>query len=191
MAGKGVANVIHLPFVGPRIKELIWNNGAPRAPTVLFQFQSLFGAAHRIKVVPCIKHIASTEPVSGAVNLVRPRFQPYAGDRSGLPAEFRFGIDLCIEFLNGVDGNELSRVPKDGSGVRYAKSHKRFVIRDAVYDEAGVFRTNAVGSLRPRTPTGIDRSAGAQREQVLVIAAIQRQIVDNFVANGAAQSGGR
>src|SRR2546429_3782873 len=52
-------------------------------------------------------------------------------------------------------------------------------------DVAGVLRTNAVGGLRPRTTAGIDGSSRTQRNQVLVVAAVQGEVVDDFVADRA------
>src|SRR4029077_18619871 len=64
---------------------------------------------------------------------------------------------------------------------------ERFIVGQTVDDVAGVLWPNPVGALRPWPATWIDHRSGAQREQVLVIAAVQRKIIDGLIAQRAAK----
>jgi len=124
------------------------------------------------------------------VYIVGAGFQADAGDGARLPAEFRFGIDLRVEFLNRVNRNQRCRVANNCRGICHAESHERLIIGNAVDDVTGVLRADAVGHLGPRASPRVNRCAGAQGDEVLIVASIERQIIDNFVADSASQCGG-
>ncbi len=190
MPWQRITDVVHLSFIGTEVEELIWDDAATRTASVLLQLDGGLGSANRIEIVAGIKHIATTKAVGGAVNLVRSRFEADTGDGAGLPAKFSFGIDLSVELLNGIDGYKCCSIAEDGRRVGHAKAHERFVIGDAIDDVTGVLGANAIGGLSPRTTAGVNRSARTQGDEILIVAAIQGKIVDNFVANGSAQRGG-
>src|SRR5258707_4418283 len=107
------------------------------------------------------------------MNLVGAGLQAYASDRTWLPAKFGLGIDLRIELLNRIDGNKRAGIAQDGSRVGHAQAHEGFVIGDAIDDETGVFRTNAVGGLCPRATARVNRGARTQGDEILIVATIQ------------------
>src|SRR5713226_2945797 len=183
---KRVADGIALSFEGAKIKKLVLDDVSPTGDTELLEFNGSLRRANWIEVVAGVEGIRAAKAISGAVNFVGTGLQADAGDGPWLPAEFRLGIHLGIELLNGVDGYQSCGITQNSSGIGHAEAHESFVIGDTIDNETGVLRTNAVGRLRPRTATRIDRSAGTQGDEILVVASVQREVVDNFVADGAA-----
>src|SRR6267143_3375431 len=187
---KRVANGITLSFKGAKIKELVLNDVSATGDTKLLELDGGLVRANGIEVIASIKGVGAAEGIGGAVNLIGARLQADAGDGARLPAKFGLGIDLRVELLNCIDGNKRGCIAQDGCRVSYTQAHKCFVIGDAVDDKTGVLRANAVCGLRPRAAARVNRSARTQGDEILVVAAIQRQVVDDFVADGAAQRGG-
>src|ERR671925_884663 len=145
---------------------------AAEAAAVLLQVHWSLGSAYGIEIIPRIPRVFAAEPIGCAVNIICPGLETHIRDSPGFPAEFGLGIHLCVELLDRVDRYKRGRIADDRSGVRYAEPHKRLIVRNAVDDKTGVFRANAVGSLRPRAAAGINRGSGSQGDQVLIIAAV-------------------
>ncbi len=120
---------------------------------------------------------------------IGPRSDSHVHDGAGLPAIFCLGIFLEVEFLDGVDGQdrrpicERTRHIGDGTGVI------EIDVDNAVEHPAGFIGTNVVAALRPGSAARLDHHARAQCQQALVVAAIQRHIVDVRVVESAAQRG--
>ena len=107
--------------------------------------------------------------------------------RDGLQTVFGRRIFLCVEFLNGVNGEMASRSALNAFGVDDGGCVVRIVAIDTVNDEVVVFGTIAVGADREKSATGITLDTRAQGDEILEIAAIQRKVIDFFVAEGAAE----
>src|SRR6266852_75243 len=187
---ESIADGVHLTLKSTEIEELVWDHAATRTASVLFQFQRLLGSSHGIEEVASVEGILASETIRSPVNVIRSGFKSDAGDGARLPSKFCLRIDLSIELLNRIDGYERGRIAEDRRGVGHAKAHERFVIGDPVDDVTGVLGANAVGGLRPWSTTRVNRSAGSQGDEILVVAAIQGEVVDDLVADRAAKGGG-
>ena len=124
------------------------------------------------------------------MDVVGARFQSDASDCAGLPAELGPRIDLRIELLNRIYRYKGGGITDDSGSVGDAQAHEGFVVGNAVDDVAGVLGTNTVGALGPGSAARVDHGAGTERNKILVIAAVQWQIINNLVAYRAAESGG-
>src|SRR5580704_16073059 len=147
----GIAHGIHPRFKRTKIKELVLDDMSARTSAILFQFHrrlSLQGAV-RIEVIEeiaRIKRVRAAKSISRAVYLICSGLQSDTRDRSRFPTEFRLGIDLCVEFLDSIDRQDRCGIAGNRSCIRYAESHKRFVIAQTIDEVAGILRPGAVRS---------------------------------------------
>src|SRR2546429_9991165 len=97
-------------------------------------------------------------------------------------AELGPRIDLRIELLNRIYRYKGGGITDDSGSVGDAQAHEGFVVGNAVDDVAGVLGTNPVGALGPGSAAWVDHRAGTARNKILVIAAVQGQVINNLVA---------
>src|SRR5947208_10703710 len=124
------------------------------------------------------------------MDVVGARFQSDACYGAWFPAELGLRIDLRIELLNRIYRYKGGGITDDSGSVGDAQAHEGFVVGYTVDDVAGVLGTNPVGALGPGSASRVDHGAGTERNKILVIAAVQWQIINNLVAYRAAESGG-
>ena len=67
--------------------------------------------------------------------------------RAGLPAEFRAGILLGLEFVDGVDGQHGSGVAGGHDRIHHALRHPWIVAVDAFHQVEVIVRAQTVGSF--------------------------------------------
>src|SRR6266581_1405324 len=123
------------------------------------------------------------------MNIVGAGFQADTGDCAWFPTEFGLGIDLCVEFLNGIDRYKSGSIADHRGSIGDAQAHKSFVVGYAVDDVTRILWANPVGALGPGTTTWIDHGARAEGDKILIVAAIQREVIDDFIADSSAQGG--
>ena len=117
------------------------------------------------------------------MDVVGPGFQSDAGYRAWFPAELGLGIDLRIELLNRINRYKRGGITDDSGCVGDAEAHEGFVVGNAVDDVAGVLGTNPVGALCPGSAAWVDHRAGTERDKILVVAPVQWQVVNDFIAD--------
>ena len=93
------------------------------------------------------------------------------------------------EFLNGVERKRAGWSAGDAGVVHDGFAVVGVVVGRAVDDEVVVVGAIAVGGERVEAAAGIALHAGMKREQVLEVAALERQFVDRFVGEDAAEHG--
>ena len=123
------------------------------------------------------------------MNIVGARLQPHGNNRARLPSVLRFRVDLGIELLDGVDRNHRHRISHQARGIDDAQGGEGFVVGHTVHNVGIGFRANAVCALVPSPTARVDHDAGAQGKKLLVIPAIQGQVIDGLVADGATKRG--
>jgi hypothetical protein len=116
------------------------------------------------------------------VKSISARFQRHVYDCARLPAIFRRRIFLDIEFLDRIDGQDRGGIAHNPCAVNNALTGKGLAVEQAV-DEVGiVLSSQAVGTGGRETASRVPHHARTQLQQVLVIAAIQGQVVDLLIA---------
>src|SRR6267142_197936 len=188
-----VAHAIALSFEISEVEELILLDWSPRAGAELFQSDGRLGAwkritgAIRIAVYVRIEVVASIPTgrpavrVCGPVNGIGSGFNSDVNYRARLPTVFRARILLCLEFVDGIDGQHRSRVARGHDCVHHALRHPGIVAVDAVHHEEIVVGPETVGALCPAGVADVFRHAWAQVEQVLKVSAVQGEVVDDFI----------
>ena len=190
-ATERVSHVIHLAFVGSEEKDLVLDNRSADAAAVLLQRSRQLGIWHGVEIVARVQQVAvAAKRKRGSMNAVGAGLETDVNHRSRLPAEFGGREFFHVEFLNRVDRQNRRRIAGDTGAVDDGLAGVWLAVEQALNKVGVVFRAQSVGARRRESAAGIAHHAGAQLQQVLVVAAIQRQIVDLRVAQRAAQSGG-
>ena len=179
-----------LPFEAAKVEELVFDQSSAESAAVLLQGARCFRRCDRVEVVACVEDAVAVETVAGSVHLIGARLQPHINDRSRLPAIFRRGILLQIELLNRIDRQNGRRIPGNARAIDEALARKGFAVIETVDDVHVVFGAKAVGARGRESATRIAHHAGPQLQQVLVIASIQRQVINLLVAEGSAEGRG-
>src|ERR1700687_196311 len=141
-----------------------------------------------IKVIARVEGVVALKVVNSAVILFRPGFETNVHNCSWLPSIFRRRLLLGVKFLNGIDGKVRCRSTLHAFGIDYRCRVVRIVVVDAIHDEVVVLGTISIGANREKTAARVALNTGPKGDKILKIAAIERQIVDGFIAYGAAQS---
>src|ERR1019366_4127777 len=189
-AAERVSYVIDLPFVSAKEKDLVFDDRAADAAAVLFQRSRELGVGNGVEKVAGVRHTVAPKREPGAVNLVGAGLETHVNHRSRLPPEFGRCKFFHVKLLNRVDGQNGRRIPSDTGAVDDGLAGVGLAVEQALNKVGVVFRAQSVRARRRESSAWISRPAGTQLEQVLVVPAIQRQIVDLRVAQRAAQSGG-
>ena len=108
-------------------------------------------------------------------------------DRAGLPAIFGTRIFFGLEFVDGVDGNEGSRIAGAHNRANNRLRHPGIAAVHAFEQVHVVMRALPIGALRPPRPSGIHRDSGAQLQQVGEVAAVHGQVRDDFALQSSAK----
>ena len=156
----------------------------------LFQFRRLL-RADGIEVVASGPGVATAKRVTRAVKRVGPRPDSDVHNSAEHPTVLGFRIFFEVEFLDGVDGQDRGAIGKRTRHVGYRAVVDEIGIDDAVHHPDGFIGTAVVGALSPwRTPR-LDRHARDQIQQILVVASIQRHIVDGCICEYATKGPAR
>src|SRR4029077_3576046 len=158
--------------------------------TKLLQAAIHFRGRRLIKKIARVHCAVTAKCERGPGQSFGPRFQSYIDDRSWFPAIFSRRVLLQIKFLNGVNRQNGGGVYYNSGAVDDALSREGLGIVQTVNQVSVVFGAKPVGAGGGESSAGITNYARTQLQQVLVIAAIQRQIVDFSIAECAAQCGG-
>ena len=185
-----VSDVVALSFVGAEEEDFVLNNRAPRTAAKLFQRSGSLGSRSDIEVVPRVHHAVAAETQTPCRAEVGAGLQSNIDDRSRLPSVFRRRIFLNVELLDRVDGQNGCRVAGDACAIDDALSGKGLTVKQAFYEVGVVFGAQAIGAGGGESAAGITHHPGAKLQQILVIAAIQRKIIDFLIAQRSAQSRG-
>ena len=118
------------------------------------------------------------------------RLNSDVNDRAWLPSVFSRGVLLQVEFLNRVDRENGRRVAGDSRSVNDCLPGVGLTVVQAINEVGIVLGAQAVGARGGEATARIAHHARTELQQVLVVTAIERQIVDLFVAESPAQSGG-
>ena len=128
--------------------------------------------------------------VGRAVKAVRAGLDADVDDRAFLPAIFRLGILLGVEFLDGVDGQNGAGISAAVSAIERRRANRLAdrgdalsTVRTSKPSRAGRWCSASGGASHGRN------HAGTQLQQALEVAAIQGQGVDGLIADGTAQGG--
>src|SRR5207244_212935 len=139
-----------------------------------------------IEVVARIESITPEEAVRRAVDGVRSGFQTDVRRAAGSPTVFRFSVELLIELLNRVDGQNSCRIPSECQTV-----HHRLAVegRHAVetLDEifVTVFRPQSIRRCRSCAAAVVaerENHARPHFQKKSEVAAVERQIIDRLIA---------
>ena len=181
-------------FIGPEDERFVLDDRSTNAAAKLVQAQTSLrrgSTSHRIgcgiEKVPSVKSVVTLEIVSGTVHIVGSRFDAQINDGPRLPSVFRRRVFLCVKFLNCVNGEDTPRSPLDAFRVYYSRSVVRIVVIRAVDDEIVVLRTVPVRADRKKATASCSLHSGPQDDEILKVAAVQRQIVYGFVCKRSAK----
>src|ERR1700730_1615602 len=90
------------------------------------------------------------------------RLQTDINDGARLPAVFRLGDLLSIELLNGVNGQDGSRIAKNARGIHHALRRESLDRIDPVQDVYVMLVAHPVRALAPLSAPRVEVHAGAQ-----------------------------
>src|SRR6185369_1136180 len=116
-------------------------------------------------------------------------FQSDIGDHARLPTVFGLGILLDVELLDGINGEQRCGIAGDACRINSALGGETLDRIDAVQDVDVVFSPQAVGTLAPFSSAGVGGDSWTQLQEAQKISAVQRKVIDNLIAERAAQHG--
>ena len=119
---------------------------------------------------------------------VGPGFERHIHHGAGFPSVFRWRILNQVELLNGIDRENCCRVARDSRAIDDALTGERFAVEKSIDDVRVVFSAQPVGAGCGESAAGIAHHSRAQLQQIFVVAAIQRKLVDFLVAESSPQS---
>src|SRR5579864_12655 len=129
------------------------------------------------------------ERKGGTVERIRSRLQSNVHDCAGFPAIFSRGVLLDVELLDRIDRQDGRGISRDAGAIDDALSRKRLAVKQAL-DEVGiVFGAQAVRAGGRESSAGITDDTRSQLQKVFVVAAIQGEFVDFFIAECPTQRG--
>src|SRR5205807_3081646 len=91
---------------------------------------------------------------------------------------------------DGVDRENGGGVSGDACSIDDALAGKGLAVKKTVDEICIVLRPQAVGAGGGKSAPGIAHYTRSQLQQVFVVAAVQRQIIDFFIAESASECGG-
>src|ERR1039458_189162 len=189
-AAERVSYVIDLPFVSAKEKDLVFDDRAADAAAVLFQRSRELGVGNGVEKVAGVRHTVAPKREPGAVNLVGAGLETHVNHRSRLPPEFGRCKFFHVKLLNRVDRQNRLGIAGDAGSFDDGLAGVGLAVKQALNEVGVVFRAQSVRARGRESAARIALYTGTQLEQVLVVAPVQRQIVDLRVAQRAAQSGG-
>ena len=83
------------------------------------------------------------------MQIVRAGLDANVHDRTGLPAVFRSGIFLGLEFVDGIDRHDRSGIARGHYSVKYALAHPGVAGHNAVDHVNVIVGALPIGTLRP------------------------------------------
>ena len=163
----------------------------PKLPPNCSSVRGSFRGGIGVEIVSSIELIAiAAKGKGGAVDRVGSRLQSNIDDRARFPSIFGRRIFLNVEFLDRIDGQNGGGISGDARAVDDALAGEWLAVKEPIDEISVVFRAQAVGAGSRESAAGITHHAGTQLQQIFVVAAVQRQVVDFLVAERSAQSGG-
>ena len=189
--GKGIADDGTKAFIAGEEEQFVFLDRPAHHAAELLQLHWRHRLGSGVEEVAGVPGAVAAKRVSRAVKGIGPRPDSHVHYGPGLPAVLRFGIFLEVEFLDGVDGQDHRRIGKRTRHIGDRAGIAEIGIDNAVQHPGGFIGPKVVGALGPGRAARLDHHTWTQIQQVLVIAAIQRHIVDVRVAEGAAQRGAR
>src|SRR5205085_4501154 len=105
------------------------DNRAADRPSKLLQISVLLRSAYWVVVVARVKRRVTPERIACAMNTIGSRLQPDINNRSRFPAVLSRRVLLHIEFLDGVDRQNGSRISGNTRAINDALSRKRFAVK--------------------------------------------------------------
>src|SRR5215469_18170117 len=109
-------------------------------------------------------------------------FQTHVDYRSRLPAIVCRWVLLQVEFLNRVDGENGGGIARDSGTVDDGLSGVGLAV-EQTFDEVGiVLGAQTVAAGGRETAARIAHYTGPELKQVLIVAAVQRQVVNFLIA---------
>ena len=181
----GVAHGVALTFISSEVKQLVLYDCAPGSSAELREIARVLHSGCRIKVIASVKRRVASEGIGCAVNLVGARLQADVHDCTRFPSIFCGRILLKVEFLNRVHGKNRGGVSGDAGAIDDALAREGFAVEQAVHQISVVFGSESVRAGGGESSARIANHAGTQLQQVLVVAPIQREVVDLLVAERA------
>src|SRR5438128_1856149 len=177
---KRVAHKGTQPLIAAEEEQSVFHDRPAHDAAELFQLRRLLRAG-RIEVVAGGPGVAAAKRVTRAVIGVGSRPDSDVHNSAGLPAVLGFRIFFEVEFVYGVDGQDRGAIGKRTRHIGDRAVVDEIGIDDAVHHPDGFIGTAVVGALSPWRAPRLDRHARNQIQQILIVASIQRHIVDGCI----------
>ncbi len=184
-----VADLVAHAFVAGEVEPLLLFDRAADGSAELMHQERGERLGARIEIVARVERGIAMEVVGGAVDVVGAGLDADVDEHAGFRAIVGAGLLGGVELLNRVERERAGGRAGDAGVVHDGFAVVGVVVVGAVDDEVVVVGAIAVGRERVEAAAGIALDAGMKREQVLEVAALERQLVDRFVGEDAAQHG--
>src|SRR5437016_1717588 len=121
-----VSHVVALALIGAEEESFVLDNGPAHASSELLQCPGIFRTRRlpdRARIVGAVEVVArihgsiASKNECSAVQSVGARLQPYVDHGTRLPAVFSGRILLQVEFLNGINGQNGRRIPRNTRAI--------------------------------------------------------------------------
>src|SRR5579883_2759405 len=183
----GAPTTSRCPSYARKKKNLSFRIGPPAVAPNCSRAVSCLGPPRGINGLVASRALSRPNAYAVPCSPLVPDFNPMFAITPRLPAVLGFRVLLDVELLDGVDRQQRCRVAGNAGRVDRALGGEAFDGVDAIQDVHVVLGAEAVGTLAPLAAARKRHHSGAQLQQTHEVAAVQRQVVDDLIAEGSAE----